>query len=195
MNVERDGFVIGEGAGAIVIEEYEHALRRGAHIYAELAGGGLGADAYHATSTHPQGLGAAISMRSALADAGLEPSSIDYVNAHATSTPTGDGSEVLALRQVLGAHLGNVSISATKSMTGHLLGAAGIIEAIACLLAMRDGVVPPTTNTTKIDPEIPAAANIVLGCKESRQIDVALNNSFGFGGHNATTILRRIDRA
>lgn len=191
----RDGFVMGEGAGALILEELEHARRRGAPIYAEFVGGAMSADAYHATSTHPEGVGALLSMRNALADAGLTPDAVDYVNAHATSTPAGDIGELFALRDLLGESLAQVNISATKSMTGHLLGAAGAVESIACLLAIRDGMVPPTTNTTVPDAEIPPDANLTFGAPVGRDVQVALNNSFGFGGHNATTVFRRFDVA
>ncbi len=191
----RDGFVIGEGAGALIVEEYEHARRRGAPIYAELAGGGMSADAYHATSTHPEGLGALLSMEAALCDAHMAAQELDYVNAHATATAAGDISELLALARLLGEHLSDVNISSTKSMTGHLLGAAGAIESIVCVLAIRDSVAPPTTNLTTIDPNVPAGANLTPNHKQTRKIDVAMNNSFGFGGHNATTLFRRVPDA
>jgi 3-oxoacyl-[acyl-carrier-protein] synthase II len=187
----RDGFVVGEGAGALIVEGYEHARRRGAHIYAELIGGGMSADAYHATSTHPEGLGAYLSMQAALADAELAPNDIDYVNAHATGTPAGDMSELLAMQRLLHENLPAVNISSTKSMTGHLLGAAGAIESVACVLAIRDNVAPPTINLTTPDPATPPGANLTANVKAPRRIDVAVNNSFGFGGHNATTIFKR----
>ena len=190
-DTDRDGFVMGEGAGALILEELGHAQRRGAPVYAEFVGGAMSADAYHATSTHPEGVGALLSMRNALADAGLAVDAVDYVNAHATSTPAGDISELLALRDLLGDYLPRVNISATKSMTGHLLGAAGAVESIACILAVRDGVAPPTINVTTPDAEIPPGAQLTLGTAMARPVTVALNNSFGFGGHNATTVFRR----
>ncbi|NJN82547.1 MAG: beta-ketoacyl-ACP synthase II [Caldilineaceae bacterium] len=191
-DVERDGFVIGEGAGALILEEYKHAVRRGAHIYAELIGGGVSADAYHATAAHPEGIGASLSMQAALDDAELTAADIDYVNAHATSTPLGDVSEIKAMQRVLGNHLANINISATKSMTGHLLGAAGAIEAIACALTIAHGEIPPTINTEQVDPEVPAELNLTLANKVTRPVKVAMSNSFGFGGHNATIILSAV---
>lgn len=191
--VDRDGFVMGEGAGALIVEEYEHARRRGVPILAELVGGAMSADAYHTTATHPEGAGAIISMGNALAGAGLTARDIDYVNAHATSTPAGDIAELIALDAILGEHLSAVNISSTKSMTGHLLGAAGAIESIACIMAIQSNRVPPTSNTTEVDPDVPPGANLTLGRAVDRAVAVALNNSFGFGGHNATTIFARVD--
>lgn len=190
-DVERDGFVMGEGAGALLLEEYEHAQRRGAPILAEVVGGGVSADAYHVTATHPDGLGAMLSMRSALEEAALEPSQISYINPHATSTPVGDISEVQAMEKLLGEHLAHVNISATKSMTGHLLGAAGAIEAIICVLAVQHDAIPPTINTETVDATMPAAANLTLGQAVQRRVEVAMSNSFGFGGHNATVIVQK----
>lgn len=191
-DVERDGFVMGEGAGALVLEEREHALRRGATILAEVAGGAMNGDAYHMTATHPNGEGAAKAIRLALADAGLTPDDIDYVNAHATGTPVGDLSEIRALQTVFGEDaLARLSISGTKSQTGHLLGAAGAIEAVATVLALRHGIVPPTINTQNLDPAIPAQLDLTLGAPKPRQIRAALSNTFGFGGHNAILALLR----
>ncbi|MCB0045932.1 MAG: beta-ketoacyl-ACP synthase II [Caldilineaceae bacterium] len=187
-DANRDGFVIGEGAGALVLETYEHAQKRGAPIYAEVLGGGMSADAYHATSSHPEGAGAYRSMGAALRDAGLEADAIDYVNAHATSTPAGDMSELLALARLLGDKLPGINISGTKSMTGHLLGAAGAIESVACVKAVTDDVVPPTINLETVDPAAPAGVNLTPHEKVERPVRVAVNNSFGFGGHNATVI-------
>ncbi len=187
-DIDRDGFVIGEGAGALILEAYDHARARGARIYAEVLGGGMSADAYHATATHPEGAGAYLSMTAALQDADLPPEVIDYVNAHATSTPGGDMSELLALARLLGDRLPAVSISATKSMTGHLLGAAGAVESIACVRAITDGVIPPTINLDAIDPAAPAGVNLTPNVKIERPVHVAMNNSFGFGGHNATVV-------
>ncbi|MEZ4860927.1 MAG: beta-ketoacyl-ACP synthase II [Caldilineaceae bacterium] len=188
----RDGFVLGEGAGALILEEYEHAQRRGAPIYAELIGGGCSADAYHVTAAHPEGDGAYLSMCSALDDAGLAPASIDYINPHATSTPIGDISEMKAMQRLLGEHLAQVQISATKSMTGHLLGAAGAIEAIFSVLAIKHDQIPPTINTQNVDPVVPEGTNLTLGRPIQRTVNVAMSNSFGFGGHNATVILRKV---
>jgi 3-oxoacyl-[acyl-carrier-protein] synthase II len=188
----RDGFVLGEGSCALIVEEYEHALRRGARIYAEIVGGASSADAYHATAAHPEGDGAYLSMRNALADANLTPTDIDYINPHATSTPVGDLSELKAMQRLLGDHLDKVQISATKSMTGHLLGAAGAIEAMIAVLATCHDLVPPTINTTQLDPAVPAALNLTLGEKARRRVKVAMSNSFGFGGHNSTVIFQKM---
>lgn len=188
---DRDGFVMGEGAGAMVLEELGHAQARGAVILAELAGAGMAADAYHMTATHPEGVGAYLAMGNALADAGLTPAAVDYLNAHATSTPQGDLSEIKAITRLFADHLPRLSISATKSMTGHLLGAAGAIEAIACVLAIQDQVVPPTINTVALDPEVPAAIDLTLGRERARSVQVAMSNTFGFGGHNAIVVFKR----
>lgn len=189
----RDGFVLGEGSCALILEEYGHAARRGAKIYAEMVGGGSSADAYHATAAHPEGDGAYLSMRSALEDAQLTPADIDYINPHATSTPVGDLSEVKAMQRLLGDHLAHVQISATKSMTGHLLGAAGAVEALIAVLATCHNVIPPTINTTHLDPAVPAALHLSLGEKTQRTVNVAMSNSFGFGGHNSTVIFQKVD--
>lgn len=186
---ERDGFVMGEGAGALVLEELDHAIARGAHIYAEIVAGGMAADAYHLTGTAPDGYGAALGMEYAFREAGIEPSAIDYVNTHATSTGLGDVSEMIAIKRVLKGH--PAVISATKSMTGHLLGAAGAIESIISILAIRDNIVPATINTTVIDEEIPQGLNILLGEAKSMTVNYVLNNTFGFGGHTATTIFKK----
>jgi len=188
---DRDGFVLGEGAGALVLEELEHAKARGARIYAELVGGGLAGDAYHMTATHPEGYGAFLAMKRALSDAGLQPHEIDYVNVHATSTPLGDVSEMKAIEKLFGDHLSKLNISATKSMTGHLLGAAGAIEAIASILAIHHGIVPPTINTQQVDPEITSRANLTLGKSVSRNVEAAMCNTFGFGGHNAISLFKK----
>lgn len=185
----RDGFVMGEGAGALILEEYEHAVARGAHIYAEVAGAAMTADAYHMTATHPEGLGAYEAMKRALEDGGLHPSQVDYLNAHATSTPVGDLSEIAAITKLLGS---SVAISATKSMTGHLLGAAGAIEAIASVLSIKYGVIPPTINTTELDPALPADLNIVLGSAVEKKVTVAMSNTFGFGGHNGIVVFKSV---
>lgn len=190
-DVTRDGFVMGEGAGAIILEEYEHAVARGAKIYAEVVGGGMAADAYHLTGTHPEGDGAVLGMEEALRDAEITPDQIDYVNMHATSTPQGDNSELIALRRVFGEN-SDLSVSGTKSMTGHLLGAAGAVEAISCILAIRDSVVPPTINTTEIEPEFKDLYDFPLGKGKGKEINYAMSNTFGFGGHIATVIFKKI---
>lgn len=186
----RDGFVIGEGAGALVLETLEHARRRGAPIYAELTGAGFATDAYHMTAPHPEGNGAYQAMKDALDDAGLVPDAIDYLNAHATSTLQGDVSEIRAITRLFGAHLPKLSISATKSMTGHLLGAAGATEAILCVKAITDGIVPPTINTADVDPAVPAETDLTLGEARHRPVAAAMSNSFGFGGHNAILVFQ-----
>lgn len=191
-DVDRDGFVMGEGAGALILEEYEHAKRRGAKIYAEVCGGGMSADAYHLTATHPEGAGAALGMKWALEDAGISAHEIDYLNPHATSTPLGDVSEMKAVINFFGEKPDHLHISATKSATGHLLGAAGAVEAIICIKAIHDGVIPPTINTTTIDPGLPKGLNIVLGKKLKKEVKTALSNTFGFGGHNASAVFRKV---
>ena len=191
-DVNRDGFVMGEGAGALVLEEYEHAVKRGAHIYAELGGAAMTADAYHMTATHPEGLGASKAMTLALEEAGLTIHDVNYLNTHATSTPVGDLSETNAVVNLLGTGKNNLMISATKSMTGHLLGAAGAIEAIICLLAMRDSVIPPTINTTEIDPAIAGNLNIVIKEAIPATIKATMSNTFGFGGHNGTVVFKAL---
>jgi len=187
---DRDGFVLGEGAGAIILEEYEHAIKRGAKIYAEVVGGGLSADAHHITAPHPEGLGALNVMRAALSDAGLQPSDIDYINVHGTSTPLGDIAETKAIKTVFGEHAYNLNISSTKSMTGHLLGAAGAIEAVASILAVKNGIVPPTINHFTDDPEIDGKLNFTFNKAQKREIRAALSNTFGFGGHNTSVIFK-----
>jgi 3-oxoacyl-[acyl-carrier-protein] synthase II len=188
----RDGFVIGEGAGALILEEYEHAVARGAKIYAELAGGGASADAYHFTAPHPEGLGAKKAMHDALEDAGLRPDQIDYVNMHGTSTPVGDPAELAGIAATFGDHVYKLNISATKSMTGHLLGAAGAIEALASIMAITRGVIPPTINVENLDPQIDPKLNLTLNQAQKRQVNAALSNTFGFGGHNATVIFKKV---
>jgi 3-oxoacyl-[acyl-carrier-protein] synthase II len=191
-DVDRDGFVIGEGAGALVLEEYEHAKARGAHMYGEVVGASMTADAYHITATHPEGIGAAKAMQKALAQAGLQISEIDYINMHATSTPVGDLSEIRALIAVTGGQKLQTKISATKSMTGHLLGGAGAIEAIICLLAIKDNVIPPTINTETLDPAVPSNLNIILKEAISYPVSTTMSNTFGFGGHNGIVIFKSI---
>jgi 3-oxoacyl-[acyl-carrier-protein] synthase II len=188
---ERDGFVLGEGAGAIIVEEYEHAKARGAKIYAEVVGSGASADAYHLTAPHPEGLGVILVLNSALEDAEMQPSDIDYINVHGTSTPLGDVAELKAIQSVFGEHAYKLNISSTKSMTGHLLGAAGAIEAIATILAVQNDIVPPTINHTVVDEAIDAKLNLTLNKAQHRTINAALSNTFGFGGHNATVIFKK----
>ena len=190
-DVSRDGFVIGEGAGALVLEDLEHAKNRGAKIYAELVGSGMSADAYHLTAPHPDGLGAALVMRNALEDAQLAPEEMDYVNVHGTATPLGDISEAKAILDVFGEHAYKLNISATKSMTGHLLGAAGALEAMATIFAIQKGWIPPTTNLNNLDPEIDPKLNLTPLKAQKRDVNVALSNSFGFGGHNASVIMKK----
>jgi 3-oxoacyl-[acyl-carrier-protein] synthase II len=191
-DVGRDGFVMGEGAGTLILEEYEHAKNRGAKIYAEVAGGGMSADAYHLTATHPEGAGAILGMKWALEDAELNPEDVDYLNPHATSTPVGDESEMKAVSKFFGAHASKIHISATKSATGHLLGGAGAIEAIIAIKAIHEGIVPPTINTSMIDPQLPQGLNIITGKKVLKDINVSMSNTFGFGGHNATAVFRKV---
>ncbi|MFY7991433.1 MAG: beta-ketoacyl-ACP synthase II [Fluviicola sp.] len=188
-DLDRDGFVLGEGGGALILEEYEHAMRRGAKIYAEVLGGGMSGDAYHMTAPHPEGIGARNVMIAALEDAELDPNAVDYVNVHGTSTPLGDIAETKAILQVFGEHAYNLNISSTKSMTGHLLGAAGAIEAIACILAVKNDIVPPTINHFTDDPEIDNRLNFTFNKAQERTVNVALSNTFGFGGHNTSVIV------
>lgn len=190
-DVDRDGFVLGEGAGALVLEELEHAKARGAKIYAEVVGGGMSADAYHLTAPHPDGDGARRSMVEALKDASMKPEEVDYVNTHGTSTPAGDVAEIVGLRNVIGDHIYNINISSTKSMTGHLLGATGAVEAMACIMALQQGIIPPTINVDNLDPLLDPKINFTIGKAQKRDINVALSNTFGFGGHNATIILKK----
>lgn len=188
----RDGFVMGEGSGALVLESEEHALARGATILAEIAGGGMAADAYHLTGTHPEGEGAYLGMMETLNDAGIGPKDIDYINMHATSTPIGDSSELIAIKRVFGENP-DLNISATKSMTGHLLGAAGAIEAIACIMATREDVIPPTINTKNVDPEWEGKYELTLGKMQHRTVNYAMSNTFGFGGHIASAVFKKYD--
>ena len=190
-DLDRDGFVLGEGSGCLIVEELEHALARGAKIYAEIGGGGMSADAHHITAPHPEGLGAINVMRNVLRDAGMQPSEIDYINVHGTSTPLGDVAESKAIREVFGEEAFNLNISSTKSMTGHLLGAAGAIEAIACVMAVQDGIVPPTINHFTDDPEFNSQLNFTFNKAQKRIVNAALSNTFGFGGHNASVIVKK----
>ena len=188
---DRDGFVLGEGAGALILEEYEYAKARGATIYGEILGGGMTADAYHITAPHPEGAGITKVMHHALEDAGLKPTDIDYINTHGTSTPLGDLGELKAIQRVFGEHAFKLNISSTKSMTGHLLGAAGAIEVIACLLAINEGVVPPTINHFTDDAGLDSRLNLTFHKAQKRTVNIALSNTFGFGGHNASIIIKK----
>jgi 3-oxoacyl-[acyl-carrier-protein] synthase II len=190
----RDGFVMGEGSVTLVVEELEHALSRGAEIYAEIIGGGMSSDAHHLTAPHPEGTGAISTMRNALEDAGINPEDIDYVNVHGTSTPLGDVAETMAVAKLFGEHAYKLSISSTKSMTGHLLGAAGAAEAVACILAINRNIVPPTINNTSRDPKIDPKLNLTLNVAEKRDVKIALSNTFGFGGHNASIIVKEFTK-
>ena len=188
----RDGFVLGEGAGALILEEYEHAKARGAKIYAEVAGGGLSSDAYHMTAPHPDGIGVVHVMENCLKDAGVKPRDVDAINTHGTSTPLGDVAELKAISKVFGDHAMDININSTKSMTGHLLGAAGAIEAIASILAMEHGMVPPTINHSVVDENIDPRLNLTLNKAQKRDVRVAMSNTFGFGGHNACVLFKKI---
>lgn len=190
---DRDGFVLGEGAGALILEELEHAKARGAKIYAELVGGGMSADAYHVSAPHPEGLGVIAVMKSALEDAGIQPTDVDYINTHGTSTPIGDPQEIKAIQKVFGEHAYKLNISSTKSMTGHLLGAAGAIESIASILAIQHQTIPPTINHFTDDEEIDAKLNFTFNKAQERKVEVALSNTFGFGGHNCSVIFRKYE--
>lgn len=188
---DRDGFVLGEGGAGLILEEYEHAVKRGAKIYAEIVGGGMSADAHHLTAPHPEGLGAMNVMLNALNDGGLKAEDIDYINTHGTSTPLGDIAEVKAIEKVFGEHAYNLNISSTKSMTGHLLGAAGAIEALACVLAVKNDIIPPTINHFTDDPEFDTRLNFTFNKAQERKVNYALSNTFGFGGHNACVIVKK----
>lgn len=187
----RDGFVMGEGGGALILEELEHAKARGAKIYAEIVGGGMTADAHHFTAPHPEGLGAKNVMIKAIKDAGLKPEDVDYINVHGTATPLGDVAEIKAITSVFGEHAYKLNVSATKSMTGHLLGATGAIEAIACVFAINKGIIPPTINHKTPDPEVDNKVNLTLNKAQKREVNVALSNTFGFGGHNSSVIFQK----
>jgi 3-oxoacyl-[acyl-carrier-protein] synthase II len=192
-DASRDGFVMGEGAAGLIVEEYEHAKARGAKIYAELVGGGMSADAHHLTAPHPEGLGARNVMINALEDAGLRPEDVDYINVHGTSTPLGDIAELKAIHAVFGEHAYKLNISSTKSMTGHLLGAAGAVESVASVLAIHHGLIPPTINFANPDEEIDQKLNLTLNKAQKREVKVALSNTFGFGGHNASVIFKKLE--
>jgi len=187
---DRDGFVLGEGGAALILEEYEHAKARGAKIYAEMIGGGMSSDAYHITAPHPEGRGAYMVMKNTVENAGIRPEEIDYINTHGTSTPIGDPQEIKAIEKFFGEHAYNMNISSTKSMTGHLLGGAGAIEAAACILAIRDQIIPPTINHFTDDPEINPRLNLTFNKAQERKVNIALSNTFGFGGHNASVIFK-----
>lgn len=187
----RDGFVLGEGAGALVLEEYEHAVARGAKIYCEIGGGGLSSDAYHLTAPHPEGIGVIAVMENCLRDSGLKPEDVDHINTHGTSTPLGDIAELKAIKAVFKDHTKNININSTKSMTGHLLGAAGAIEAIASILAIENSIVPPTINHTVFDENIDSSLNLTLNKAQKREVKVAMSNTFGFGGHNACVLFKK----
>ena len=191
-DADRDGFVIGEGAGALLFEEYEHAVARGAKIYAEVAGGGMSADPYHLTAPHPEGIGAKKAMLDAIEDAGLKVEDIDYINTHGTSTPVGDIAELKGLVATFGDHIYKVNISSTKSMTGHLLGAAGAIEALACVMALNKGIIPPTINLENLDPKIDPKLNLTANVAQKRDVKCVLSNTFGFGGHNSSVVFKKI---
>lgn len=190
---DRDGFVLGEGSGALILEEYEHAKARGAKIYAEIAGGGMSADAHHITAPHPEGLGAYNVMLNALEDAGMQPEDIDYINVHGTSTPLGDVSEVIAIERVFGEHAYNLNISSTKSMTGHLLGAAGAIEGVASAMAIKEQIIPPTINHFTDDDRFDPRLNFTFNKAQKREVRAALSNTFGFGGHNTSVVFKKVD--
>jgi len=189
----RDGFVLGEGAGAIILEEYEHAKARGAKIYAEVLGGGMSSDAHHMTAPHPDGIGVIAVMKNCLENAGLKPEDVDHINTHGTSTPLGDVAELKAISEVFGDHAKNININSTKSMTGHLLGAAGAIESIASILAIEHSIVPPTINHNVVDEKIDAKLNLTLNEAQKRDVKVAMSNTFGFGGHNACVVFKKLD--
>jgi 3-oxoacyl-[acyl-carrier-protein] synthase II len=189
----RDGFVLGEGAGALVLEEYEHAKARGAKIYCEIGGGGMSSDAYHLTAPHPEGIGVIAVMKNCLDDAGMKPEDVDHINTHGTSTPLGDVAELKAISAVFGTHAKNININSTKSMTGHLLGAAGAVESIASILAMKHGIIPPTINHTTVDENIDPSLNLTLNVAQKRDIKVAMSNTFGFGGHNACVLFKKLE--
>jgi 3-oxoacyl-[acyl-carrier-protein] synthase II len=189
----RDGFVLGEGAGAIILEEYEHAKARGAKIYAEVLGGGMSSDAHHMTAPHPEGIGVIAVMKNCLENAGISPEEVDHINTHGTSTPLGDVAELKAITEVFGEHAKHININSTKSMTGHLLGAAGAIESIASILAMEHGIVPPTINHTTVDEAIDPELNLTLNKVQKREVKVAMSNTFGFGGHNACVLFKKLD--
>ena len=190
-DAERDGFVLGEGGGALVLEDLDHALKRGAKIYAEVIGGGLSSDAYHMTAPHPEGVGVVRVMENCLRDAGIDAKDIDAINTHGTSTPLGDVAELKAISKVFGAHASHISINSTKSMTGHLLGAAGAVEAISSVMSIREGIIPPTINHSNVDENIDSSLDLTLNSPTKREVNIAMSNTFGFGGHNACVVLKK----
>ena len=190
-DAERDGFVLGEGGGALVLEDLDHALKRGAKIYAEVIGGGLSSDAYHMTAPHPEGVGVVRVMENCLRDAGIEAKDVDAINTHGTSTPLGDVAELKAISKVFGAHASHISINSTKSMTGHLLGAAGAVEAISSVMSIREGTIPPTINHVNVDENIDSSLDLTLNSPTKREVTIAMSNTFGFGGHNACVVLKK----
>jgi 3-oxoacyl-[acyl-carrier-protein] synthase II len=194
-DVSRDGFVMGEGGCALILEEYEHAIKRGANIYAEVIGGGMSADAYHLTAPHPDGLGASKVMKNALEDAEITPEMVDYINVHGTATPLGDVAELKGILKVFGDHSFKMNISATKSITGHLLGAAGAIEGLASILAVKNDICPPTMHVKNLDPEIDPRFNLTLDKAQKRTVNIAISNTFGFGGHNSSIVVKKFQNS
>ena len=192
-DAQRDGFVLGEGAGCLILEDYDHAIARGAKIYAEVIGGGMSSDAHHMTAPHPEGIGVVAVMKNCLENAGISPEEVDYINTHGTSTPLGDVAELKAIKEVFGDHARNININSTKSMTGHLLGAAGAIEAVASVLSMQYGIIPPTINHENADENIDPELNLTLNKPQNREVKIAMSNTFGFGGHNACVLFKKID--
>ena len=192
-DAQRDGFVLGEGAGCLILEDYDHAIARGAKIYAEVIGGGMSSDAHHMTAPHPDGIGVVAVMKNCLNNAGISPEEVDYINTHGTSTPLGDVAELKAIKEVFGDHAKNININSTKSMTGHLLGAAGAIEAVASVMSMQHGIIPPTINHKNVDENIDPELNLTLSKPQKREVNIAMSNTFGFGGHNACVLFKKID--
>ena len=192
-DAQRDGFVLGEGAGCLILEDYDHAIARGAKIYAEVIGGGMSSDAHHMTAPHPEGIGVVAVMKNCLDNAGISPEEVDYINTHGTSTPLGDVAELKAIKEVFGDHAKNININSTKSMTGHLLGAAGAIEAVASVMSMQHGIIPPTINHENVDENIDPELNLTLNKPQNRDVNIAMSNTFGFGGHNACVLFKKID--
>ena len=192
-DAQRDGFVLGEGAGCLILEDYDHAIARGAKIYAEVIGGGMSSDAHHMTAPHPDGIGVVAVMKNCLNNAGISPDEVDYINTHGTSTPLGDVAELKAIKEVFGDHAKNININSTKSMTGHLLGAAGAIEAVASVMSMQHGIIPPTINHKNVDENIDPELNLTLNKPQKREVNIAMSNTFGFGGHNACVLFKKID--
>lgn len=192
-DAQRDGFVLGEGAGCLILEDYDHAVARGAKIYAEVIGGGMSSDAHHMTAPHPEGIGVVAVMKNCLENAGIAPEEVDYINTHGTSTPLGDVAELKAIKEVFGDHAKTININSTKSMTGHLLGAAGAIEAVASVMSMQNGIIPPTINHENVDENIDSELNLTLNKPQKRDVKIAMSNTFGFGGHNACVLFKKLD--